>query len=183
MKSLLILLLAPVVFFSCKTRTAEGKDESAKPATTTSDGSVQFADEKYVDIGRRHDIMFENGNINGWAEMFADDAVLMYSGGEKFTGKQAIVDYWINRRNTVVQSIAHDFDIYLPVTVKESLQPGTKAPGVWLMHWTQFTTRYQNGKSLTGWLHTDLHFDDNGKVDRMIEYLDRAPIQAASGMK
>ena len=30
------------------------------------------------------------------------------------------------------------------------------------------------------WIHTDQHFDANDKIDRVIQYLDRVPINAAS---
>ena len=33
------------------------------------------------------------------------------------------------------------------------------------------------------WIHTDLHFNENDKIDRLIQYLDRAPINAALAKK
>ena len=39
------------------------------------------------------------------------------------------------------------------------------------------------GKKLTYWTHIDLHFDSNDKIDRSIQYIDSAPIIAASGEK
>jgi hypothetical protein len=180
MRSLLILLLASVLFVSCKTRTAEGKGESASLSGAMADGSAEFADAKYTDIGRRHAIMFENGNIEGWATMFADNAVLQWSNGDSLAGKKAITDYWINRRDQVVESIDLDNDIWLPVKVNKPQQEAD-IPGVWLLNWHQFTTKYRNGKTLTGWVHTDYHFNEEGKVDRMIQYMDRAPIMATTG--
>jgi len=54
---------------------------------------------------------------------------------------------------------------------------------VWLMSWQQVTPIYKNGKTLTFWTHQDVHFNDNDKIDRLIVYMDRAPVNAALGMK
>ena len=32
---------------------------------------------------------------------------------------------------------------------------------------------------MTQWIHTDYHFDRNDKVDRVIQYIDKAAINAA----
>lgn len=180
MRSLFILLLAPVLLFSCKTRTAEGKSESDEMKFGMADGSAEFADTKFIDIGRRHSVMFENGNIQGWAGMFANNAVLQWSNGDSLVGKKAIIDYWTNRRDKVVESIDLENDIWLPVKVNKPQQE-VDLPGVWLLNWHQFTAKYRNGKTLSGWIHTDYHFNDEGKVDRMIQYMDRAPIMAITG--
>jgi cyanophycinase-like exopeptidase len=47
------------------------------------------------------------------------------------------------------------------------------------MGWYQVTAKYKTGKSMTQWVHTDQHFDANDKIDRLIQYIDRAPINAA----
>lgn len=180
MRTLLSLLLVSVVFVSCQTRTAEGKEENKDLATATADRAAEFADAKYVEIGRRHSTMFENGNIEGWASMFADDAVLQWSSGDSLVGRQAIINYWTNRRDNVVESIDLENDIWLPVKVNKSQSVGD-IPGVWVLHWFQYTSKYKNGKTLVGWVHNDYHFNEDGKIDRMIQYLDRAPIQATEG--
>jgi hypothetical protein len=180
MRFLLILLLSPVLFFSCKTRTAEGKDDAAGPSVSMADGSAEFADAKYTEIGRRHSTMFENGNIEGWVGMFADNAVLQWSNGDSLVGKKAIMDYWINRRDVVVEDIDLENDIWLPVKVNKSQQEND-IPGVWLLHWHQYTAKYRNGKTLTGWVHNDYHFNAQDKVDRWIQYMDRAPVMAVTG--
>jgi hypothetical protein len=180
MRCLLFLLLAPVLLFSCKTRTAEGKGDPEDLKFGMADGSAEFADTKFVQIGQRHSVMFETGNIEGWVGMFADNAVLQWSNGDSIVGKKAIADYWVNRRNNVVESIDLESDIWLPVKVNKPQQE-VDLPGVWLLNWHQFTTKYRNGKTLKGWVHTDYHFNADGKVDRMIQYMDRAPIMAITG--
>ena len=182
MRTLFTLLLVPILLFSCKTKTAEGKDEASNLTGATADKAAEFADPKYTEIGRRHMTMFENGNIQGWADMFADNAVLVWSGGDSLVGKKAITDYWINRRDKVVDTIDISNDIWLPVKVNKS-QQGEDLPGVWLLSWHQFTTKYRNGKTLSGWVHSDYHFNDKDKVDRWIQYLDRGPVEATGGSK
>jgi len=54
-----------------------------------------------------------------------------------------------------------------------------QAPGIWLLGWYRTTATYKNGKSMTQWIHADSHFDNNDKIDLVIQYLDRAPINAA----
>jgi hypothetical protein len=182
MKTFFTLLLVPAILFSCQTRTAEGKGESNALSGATADNAAEFADPKYTEIGRRHTTMFENGNIQGWAQMFADNAVLVWSGGDSLVGKKAITDYWLNRRDNVVDSIDISNEIWLPVKVNKSQQEAD-LPGVWLLSWHQFTTKYRNGKTLTGWVHSDYHFNDDDKVDRWIQYLDRGPVETTAGSK
>jgi hypothetical protein len=44
--------------------------------------------------------------------------------------------------------------------------------------------KYKNGKSINFWMHNVNHFNDAGKVDFIGQYIDRAPIAAATaGMK
>lgn len=183
MKKWLLALIAPLLLFSCQTRTAEGaegKDEDVSAKLATADGAAEFADSKYTEIGMRHSIMFENGNIDGWSNLFADNAVMQWSNGDSLSGKKAIADYWKDRRAKVIESIDISNEIWLPVKVNKS-QAKVDMPGVWLLHWHQFTAKYKNGKTLTGWIHTDFHFNDQNKVDRMVQYMDRAPIKPVSG--
>ena len=32
---------------------------------------------------------------------------------------------------------------------------------------------------MSQWIHTDYHFDANDKIDQVVQYIDRAPINAA----
>lgn len=177
-----MLLLAPTLFFGCKTRTAEGKGESEAVKFGMADGSAEFAEEKYIETVRRHDIMFQNGNVEGWTKMFADDAVLYYSGGDSLVGKKAITDFWTNRRNTLVASVKHTNEVFMPVKVNKP-QSIYDVAGVWVLHWMDYTTNYKSGQSVQGSIHADYHFNDDNLVDRMIIYQDMAPTLAVTGEK
>jgi hypothetical protein len=45
--------------------------------------------------------------------------------------------------------------------------------------WYKTTAKYRSGKEMTQWIHTDYHFDSKDKVDRVIQYIDKAVINAA----
>jgi hypothetical protein len=40
--------------------------------------------------------------------------------------------------------------------------------------------KYKTGKKLQFWVHADMHFDANDKIDQYIQYIDRAPIVKAT---
>jgi hypothetical protein len=78
----------------------------------------------------------------------------------------------------VIESLTFSNQIWLAVNVEEP-QQAVQAPGVWLLGWYVVNAKYKNGKSMMQWTHVDFHFDANDKVDEVIQYLDRAPINAA----
>jgi hypothetical protein len=154
-----------------------------KTATTTTDSKPmpsEFADPKYMEMGKQMMKRFEEGNMDAYGDYFADNAVYQWSSGDSLAGKKAIVDYWKNRFSNVVQSVKLTNDIWLPIKVNVS-QKGPDVPGVWLISWQQVNATYKNGKSLQFWVHQDFHYDKNDKVERLIMYMDRAPINAALG--
>jgi hypothetical protein len=69
-------------------------------------------------------------------------------------------------------------DIWLPIKVNEPQR--NEQSGVWLLSWYVLKAKYKTGKSMTQEIHTDMHFDANDKIDRVIQFLDRAPINAAT---
>jgi hypothetical protein len=115
-------------------------------------------------------------------EAFADNAVYVWSSGDSLNGKKAITDYWKDRRSNVIDSLTFMNDVWLPIKVNEPQQKVVKR-GVWLLSWYQVSTKYKNGKKVGMWVHTDMHFNENDKIDRVIQYLDRAPINAALAKK
>ena len=107
---------------------------------------------------------------------FSDNAVFVWSAGDSLAGKEAIGNYWKDRW-TGLESITFSNDIWLPIQVNKP--QSVEAPGLWLLGWYMFDEKFKNGKSVTQWAHDDLHIDSTGKVDRMIHYVDMAPIKAA----
>lgn len=139
----------------------------------------EFADAKYTEWGKSMLEKFASGNIDEWMNIFAENAVYRFSGGDSLAGKKAIMDYWKGRWSTMIDSLKVSNDIWLPIKVNVP-QKGPDMPGIWLLNWHQVDAKYKTGKKITFWVHTTFHYDKNDKVDRVIQYYDRAPIQAAT---
>jgi hypothetical protein len=187
MKRLFILAASAVVLFACSNDKAdEAKTtESTASATSEKDKKLQaaeFADAKYVDWGKKMNTQFSSGDIDGWITNFADNAKFRWSAGDSLDGKQAITNYWKNRRMNVIDSIQFTDEIWLPVKVNTA-QTTHDMPGVWLLSWYTVHARYKNGQRLMFGVHVDYHYDANDKIDQIIQYIDRAPINAAVAKK
>lgn len=158
----------------------EAKQEaSTEPAATeTKPAPAEFADAKYAQIGKDFLANMSSGNMDSWANSMVDNVVWLWNNGDSIAGKQAVVAYWKDRRTNAIDSISFSNDIWLPVKVNTPQK--NEQPGVWLLGWYQISAKYKTGKSMSQWSHIDYHFDANEKVDRVIQYLDRVPINAAS---
>jgi hypothetical protein len=186
MKKLISMAAGCCILLACNNQPAEqsAKTDSSAAAETKTETpkDVEFADAKYMDIGKAALAAMSKGDINGWLGSYADNAVYIWSAGDSLAGLPAITKYWTDRRTNVIDSITFTNDIWLAIKVNKS-QRGPDLPGVWLMGWYQFNSKYKNGKRVGGWIHHDMHFNDAGKIDRSIQYIDRAPINAALGKK
>jgi len=70
-------------------------------------------------------------------------------------------------------------DVWLVIKANESVRPDLPT-GTWVFGWYNATAKYKStGKSMTQGIHQVSHYNDNGKVDLMYQYLDRVLIQAA----
>jgi hypothetical protein len=182
MQRLLQLVFISSLFFACT------NSKPADTAATTSDSAVaaapakpqpaEFADPKYVDIGKKGLASLSSGDVDGWMASFADNAVYLWNNGDSLSGKAAIAAYWKHRRTNVIDSIRFSDEIWLPIKVNQP--QSIEQPGVWLLGWYRVSSKYKTGKSMSQFIHSDMHFDANDKIDRVIQYLDRAPINAAT---
>ena len=183
MKRILILATSCMILFACSN---DKKDEPKTGENTmSSDGSKalpqsEFADAKYTEIGKKMNAQLQSGDIDGWLNNYAENAVYTWSAGDSLAGKKAITDYWKNRRMNVIDSISISNDIWLPIKVNTP-QKGPDIPGVWLMVWSQTDVKYKKGGKLTFWVHNLHHFDANDKIDRTLSFVDFAPINKALG--
>jgi hypothetical protein len=184
MKRVFTPLLLAVIIIACESKKPADDPMVKTAATETPAGTqaVEFADPKFMDMGKRYMTLLVAGKIDEWAEQLADNAVYLWSSGDSLTGKQAITAYWKERHAKVIEKLSFANDIWLPVKVNQP-QRGPDMPGVWLMNWQQVDVTYKNGKNLKFWIHNDFHYNDAGKIDRAIQYIDRAPINAALGLK
>ncbi|MBS4066247.1 MAG: nuclear transport factor 2 family protein [Chitinophagaceae bacterium] len=178
MRKLSLWMLASILLlFACNN---EEKKEDASTAPSTSETKPQpaeFADAKYSQMGKNGIAQLSSGDIDGWAANWADNIVWQWNNGDSVAGKAAVVAYWKERRTNVIDSISFNQDIWLPVKVNTPQQ--NEEAGVWLLSWYGVNAKYKTGKRMIQWIHTAQHFDANDKVDRVIQYLDRTPINAA----
>jgi hypothetical protein len=155
------------------TETTTADSTSTQPAAEIR--QADFADARYAEIGRKGVDALSAGDVDGWMSGFADNAVYVWNAGDSIAGKAAITAYWKQRRMEVMDSIRFSNHIFLPLKVNQP--QSTEQPGVWLLCWYQVDAKYKNGQSMRQWIHTDLHFDNNDKIDRAIQYLDRSVIK------
>ena len=174
MKKLFAVLLGASLLWSC----AKPKEtEMAAPEPK----AVEFADAKYMDMGRQMMKSLSEGKTDDFINNYADNAVYLWNNGDSIAGKQAIDSYWKDRRANVIDTITYTNDAWLAIQANDP--PKHIAKGVWLFNWATFTITYTTGKPVTLAIHTAFHFDGTDKIDRAIQYLDRAAIAAAMAKK
>lgn len=181
MRKQFLVIICTVVLAACNNETKEPATETTVSPTSSSEskaGPVEIADSKYMDIGKKGLASLSSGDIDGWMNTFADNAMYRWNNGDSLAGKKAISDYWKKRRTEAIDSISFSDDIWLPVKVNQPQQQ-VQAPGTWLLGWYRVNAKYKTGKKMTQWIHADMHFDSQDKIDIFIQYLDRVPINAA----
>ena len=179
MRKLFLPFLGLVLLIACNNeKPAEQKTETAAAGETKEAAPAEFADAKYSEIAGKGIDALSAGDVDGWMAGFADNAVYQWNSGDSLAGKAAIADYWKKRRTEVIDSITFNNRIFLPVKVNKP--QSIEAPGTWVLCWYQTNAKYKTGKRMVQWIHTDLHFDANDKIDRVIQYVDRSLINAAT---
>jgi len=181
MKQFLLGAICLMVVAACKNEPEKSTQTVIAGETTKAPGPVEFADQKYIDMGKASLAKFASGDIDGWVSGMADNVVLRWSSGDSIAGKAAIAKYWKDRRMNVVESIETSKDIWLPMNVH--LPQSIEQKGIWLLNWHQVHATYKNKQSLTFWVHLDMHYNNDNLVDECIQYVDRGPINAALAKK
>lgn len=181
MKQFLLGAICLLVVAACKNEPDKTTQTAIAAETTKAPGPVEFADQKYVDIGKKAWELFQAGDIDGWASKFADNVIFRWSSGDSLAGKAAILKYWKDRRMNVIDSLHFGNEIWLPLTVNQPQSTETK--GTWLLYWNSVKVTYKNKQTLSFWVHSDMHFTNDNLIDEIIQYIDRAPINAALAKK
>lgn len=187
MKKLLSWVAGCCILLSCnsnkpaETNTGNAKDSQSEAAPGGAK-QADFADARYVEMGKKTLGLFAAGDIDGWLNGYADTAMFRWSSGDSLAGKAAIASYWKERRTKVIDSIQTSNDIWIPIKVNTP-QQGPDIPGVWLLNWHQVNVKFKNGKRLMFWVHIDMHYNSDDKIDLVIQYIDRAPINKALGIQ
>jgi hypothetical protein len=184
MKTLLFLVLGSSVLFACNSKPTELTEAPKDTAVVVKDTKpmlgYELGNQKLVDVGKKCLEQLESGNVDGFGDAFADNAVFLWSSFDSLAGKKAILDYWKNRRTKVLDSLQHSDEVWLPMKVNTPQSRGD-VPGDWLLSWYITNAKYKNGKRLIFLVHQLFHFNSDGKIDRSILYLDRGPINKALG--
>lgn len=173
MKKLLPFVALGVALFACNSP----KPESAITATAEAKTApTEFADSTYVNTCKQGLASLASGDVDGFTNNLAENAVYQWNAGDSLSGKNAIVTYWKERRGNVIDKLNINRQIWLAIKVNESKQTRT---GVWVFAWANITASYKGGKSMSQWIHNVYHFDPTGKIDQIVQFLDRVPIAAA----
>ena len=121
---------------------------------------------------------FSRGDIDGMTADYADTCFMLWSGMDSLRGKKAIKDYYVGRWK-LIDSLNYSDHILVPLKV--DMQQSQFAPtGKWILAWSFAHVKYKNGKRLDLWVHNVYHYNDANKIDFVGQYLDRAPIMAAT---
>ena len=185
MKKMIFLAAPFFMLFSCNNEKKEdtaAASNTATPNASTTDAKIpqiEITDAKYTAIGKRSLQSLEKGDIAGMVSDYADTASYRWNSGDSLMGKKAITDYWTKRRTQVIDSLKLSQDIWLPVKVNRPQQ--NEQTGVWLMEWNFVEAKYKNGKRMAQWTHFLMHFNSADKIDNVIQFIDKAPINAATG--
>ena len=182
MKKILIGVFISAFFISCADKKADETTATATEtvsSTSSSDVLLPMSEADGVKAGLD---AFTKKDVDGMTSSYDDNVRYYWSGGDSLIGKQAVKDYYVGRTK-LIDSIQYSNIIVLPVKVVNSQSP-YHAPGKWVLSWFKIDVKYMNGKKLTFWSHNDYHYNDAGKVDMVIQYIDRAPInEATKGIK
>lgn len=176
MKKLFLCVLVVSLFVSCKKETATESGTAPTVAAET-DAPLAFADAKYTAMGKESLAALSKGDMDTWMANYADNAKYYWNSGDSLVGKPAIDAYWRDRRNNLIETITFTNDIWIPLQVNKLENVNTN--GIWLLGWYKTTAKYKGGKTMSQYIHTDFHFNQDGKIDEVHQYVDRASINAA----
>jgi ketosteroid isomerase-like protein len=183
MKRQIAFALIVLALYSCNTPTKEevkSETPSETPAVAVVQKPVEFADEKFNAICKDGMNKLAAGDIDGFLGNFADDIIYRWNNGDSLAGKPAVTKYWTERRKNVITKLEFSQDIWLPLTVTEASTQNVRK-GTWVLAWYKADATYKTGKSMSQYMHMLYHFNNAGKIDEVIHYLDRGIVAAAAG--
>ncbi len=171
--------LFTTLLVSCK---PEAKKEEAAAMVPEKKPATEMLDPSLSDPLRKSSDAFAMGDLDGFTSGMADNIRYNWSSGDSLSGKQAVRDYYAGRWK-LIDSVKFMSHIFLPIQVNESPLKGVMT-GKYIMQWTYANIKYKNGKKISFWFHAVNHLNEEGKIDFLSQYMDRAPImEATKGMK
>ena len=181
MKKILFGVFICAFLFACNEKAEESTDSTN--ATSTATAVTNKTTDEVLPMSEADDaknslLAFAKGDVNGMTAHYDDNAKYYWSSGDSLVGKQAIQDYY-NGRWKIIDSIKVIDQVVLPVKVNTSQAP-EHVLGKWVLVWSKMQVKYKNGKTIGFWTHADYHYNNAGKVDVGIQYIDRHQIMEAS---
>jgi hypothetical protein len=182
MKKILMGVFLSTFLIACNNEKTESTG-TAEPVASTSE--TKTGDEilpiSEADEAKNSLMAFSKGDVEGMTAQYDENAKYYWSSGDSLTGKKAIQDYYTGRWK-LIDSLTILDQVVLPVKVNLSQSPGHSV-GKWVLVWSNLQVKYKNGKTIRFWTHADYHYNDAGKVDVGIQYIDRNQIlEATKGM-
>ena len=183
MKKIFFGVFISVFFIACAEKAEEKPaSETSAPTAETKKPATEVLDLSEADGVKAGSTAFLKGDIDGMTASFDDNVKYYFSGGDSLIGKQKVKDYYTGRWK-LIDSVMYSETMLLPIRLNESQSPQYATLGKWILTWNFAHVKYKNGKWIHFWIHTDYHYNDAGKVNTVVQYIDRQPIiQATRGM-
>lgn len=180
MKKVIFGVFISALLIACNEKTEEktGSIEAPVSSNDKKSGVDEMLPLSEADGVKNGFIAFSKGDIDGMTAEYADTARQLWSNLDSLVGKKAIQDYYRSRW-TLIDSLT--FSEFVLVPMKANVQQSQYAPvGKWVLAWALAHVKYKNGKKIDFWLHNDYHYNDAGKVDFVVQYIDMHPIREAT---
>lgn len=178
MKKIILGVFLSAFLFACNNEKAESTVTTDAATTTETKTGDELLDMSTGDGVKSAMAAFSKGDIDGMTSSYDDNVRYLWSGGDSLIGKKAVHDYYTGRWK-LIDSLDISNNIVIPIKVNVQQSP-YQSLGKWVLHWGYVNVKYKNGKKLNFWIHNDYHYNDAGKVDIVIQYIDRHPLMEAT---
>ena len=179
MKKIISVIFIAGFLFACNNEEKKGETTTDAKAETAKAPVELLNDSNLLNSVKAAFTAFENKDIEAYSANLADNVMFRWSGGDSLSGKQAVKDYY-SGRFSIIDNIKYSDHIFLPIMANVSPNGGATAAGKWMLSWYRTNVKYKNGKEIMFWGHNAQHYNESGKIDQFVQYVDRHPIIEAS---
>jgi hypothetical protein len=138
---------------------------------------IEIADPKYIDRSQGILTALCQGDMDGFINQYSENATYRWNYGDSLVGRKAILDYWKERRASVIDTITFKNETWL--AIKANAPPKHISPGVYVLGWADFTITYINGSTVDMNIHTVFGYDGKENLVSTLQYLDRSLIDSS----
>jgi ketosteroid isomerase-like protein len=165
----LVLLIAVVALLSTCSQ--------PKSETSSVSAPVEMGDSTKTSLCKASYTALIAGDVDAFAASMSDDVVFRWNAGDSIAGKAAVIEYWKDRRENVIDQLAIKNDIWLPLKVNTL---SNLTPGEYVLMWADLTSTYQfGGTTMNQRIHRVHRFNKEGKIDYITHYIDRYDVANA----